>query len=167
MHHKPIVSPSKARHDIVCAPWPEFRFLYLIWNQNHTHTKVFQGILHLNPLCSLCERRKCWGQTAAAAIDFESRRCDAHQKKKTVWSSWTWQAAQVASQPHPAASPLINLSPLFLFLLPLFPVWGLCTSVREASFHSLAQQDATQPVSPRKRREMFYVRGELSAFMLS
>ena len=64
-------------------------------------------------------------------------------KKKKLWSSCTWQAAQAGRQPHPAASPLINLSPLSSIPLPLVPVRGLCTSVRKSSFHNLEQQDAT------------------------
>lgn len=56
--------------------------------------------------------------------------------------------------------PLPSLSPSLRFR-------EHCTSVTKSSFHSLEQQDAMEPVSPRKRREMFYVRGKWSAITLS
>lgn len=125
--------PGDSRHS------PFFRFLtsklYInILNFTWPPVKSFLRAWYVWKLHCLC---KSWPQTAAAAaVDFESRRCE-----KTVCSSCTWQEAQVASIPRPAASKLINISPRFPFLLHLVPVWGLCTSVRTASSHSEFQQD--------------------------
>lgn len=110
--------------------------------------------VHLKPLCCLHKRPKCCGQTAAAAIDFESRRCDASKKKQTVWSSWTWHSPSGKSTPF---SRLTINKPLPSFLLSHSPspVWELCTSVRKSSFHSLVQQDTTQPDSPGREGKCF------------
>lgn len=97
------------------------------------------------------KERSVWGQTAAAATDFESRRCDASQKNSLEQLNLT---SSPSGQSTPPSRLAIN-KPLPSVLLPLFPVWGLCTSVRKSSFHSLAQQDATQPVSSGREGKCF------------
>lgn len=79
-----------------------------------------------------------------------------------VQSSCTWQAAQAASGPHPAAF-IINKPLPSSAVSPSSPphlgAGGLRTSLTKSSFHSLAQQDATLAVTLETRGAMFYVRG--------
>ncbi len=116
MHHKPAVPPSKTRHDILCAPGPEFRFFTF-----DMKTRLFWiGLWQTAPprciwsLSAACTKDRSVGDKQLL-LPLTLNQGDVMRVKKTVWSSWTWQAAQVASQPHPAASPLITLSPLFSF----------------------------------------------------
>lgn len=76
------------------------------------------------------------------------------KQQKTVWSSWTWHSPSGKST---SFSRLTINKPLSSFLLSPSPspVWELCTSVRKSSFHSLVQQDTTQPVSPGREGKCF------------
>lgn len=165
VHHKPTVPLSETRHAIVCAPGPEFRFLHLIWTQDYFDIdSEKQPPLMFFSLWAQC----IWNLSAActkgrSVVDkqlllpltlSQGDVMQVEKQQKTVWSSWTWHSPSGKST---SFSRLTINKPLSSFLLSPSPspVWELCTSVRKSSFHSLVQQDTTQPVSPGREGKCF------------
>lgn len=138
-------APSTRKHDIIYFLYLHLGFQHLmsIWRWTTDTFDVFDvSQLHLKPLCCLTMD---WSVTVGDKQLLPPVTLNQGDMSLKNSSSCTWQDAQVATRPHPAAWPLIKLSPLSLFpsfplslfLLPLFPHSGLCTSL-----HSLEQSGA-------------------------
>lgn len=88
--------------------------------------------------------------TAAAAIDFESRRSWWWVVTK-VWSSCTWQAVQAVNHPHPAASPVTNVSPL--------SEWG-SAHLRQSHNFTVWHSRMSHSFSASRSTEKYFISGE-------
>ena len=124
----------------------------------------------LKPICCLHKRLECWGRAAAAATDFDSRRCVSSQKeenkKKTTQEKKTVEQLYLTSSPSGKTAPPSRLTinkPLPSFIHPPSPrprpgALHICEKVIISQSGAAGCHVA---FSAGKRWEMLYVRSSL------